>query len=62
MPKLKVKTRTATLYTYVTPINDLWVRKTAKKEGLSYSEFVDQMIARARHRKKAVLKSKSKAA
>lgn len=55
MPRLKEKTRTATLYTYVTPQNDLWVRRMAEKAGLSYSEYMDQMISRARHRKRAAL-------
>ncbi len=60
MPKLEKKVLTATLYTYVKPENSKWVRLAAKKKGVSYSQFLDEMIARARWR--ALEKTKSKAA
>lgn len=52
MPKLKgKKILTRTLYTYVRPINNQWVRNNYKKYGFSsYSEFMDSMISRYRAR------------
>lgn len=48
MPK-KTKVLTKTLYTYVRPLNDEWVRKTYKKQGFSsYSEFLDATITKMR--------------
>ena len=49
MPKLKKKILTKTLYAYVRPANDAWVRKNYKTAGFnSYSEFVDAIISAVR--------------
>lgn len=39
---------TTPLYTYVKPKNRAYVRSQAKKEGVSYSEYIDLMIERSR--------------
>ena len=36
------------LYTYVTPKNGAWVRMQAKKQGTSYSFFMNKLIDGAR--------------
>ena len=51
MPK-KHKVLTRTLYTYVRPINNKWVRDNYKRSGCSsYSEYVDNLITYAREKK-----------
>lgn len=62
MPKLEKKILTATLYTYVRPVNSTWVRREAKKKGVSYSQFIDQMLERARWRAQEKTAKSSKAA
>lgn len=48
MPK-KTKVLTKTLYTYVRPANNDWVRKNYKKLGFtSYSDFLDTTIGQMR--------------
>ena len=49
MPKKK-KERTKTLYTYVKPVNNTWVRTQAKRLKIpgGYSAFVDFLLTQAR--------------
>lgn len=47
MPKPK-KVLTKVLYVYVRPSNRDWIKKTAKAQKKSYSEFLDETITRMR--------------
>jgi hypothetical protein len=38
-----------TLYTYVRPVNDRWVRTQARKRGVAYSVLLDRIISHARN-------------
>lgn len=48
--KSKKKIYTKTLYTYVTPANNQWVRTQAKKAKMSYSAFLNNMLNSAREK------------
>lgn len=62
MPK-KHKILTRTLYTYVRPINNQWVRQNYKKAGFSsYSEYLDVLISAARQGAVKITKKAAKAA
>lgn len=49
--KKKATELTTPLYTYVKPKNRAYVRREAKAQDLSYSQYVDNLIERSRTKK-----------
>lgn len=45
----KDKVLSRTLYTYVRPVNDNFVRTQARKKKVPYSVFLDRLITHARN-------------